>query len=192
MPNLRLALAQTNPRLGDFSHNSLHIVNTVRHAFDNGADLVAFGEMVLTGYPIEDLATRPDFLRESWVVLQRVAKDIANAGAGSIPVLVGFPHGPVDDVEHSAHSPSAIAYNSVAVLQDGRVIGIYNKHHLPNYSVFDEYRIFRPGHDAVARLAASSCPLVGAAGHHYRAVTGAAVAHIGHPACSYQSALARL
>ena len=149
MPILRLALAQTNPRLGDFSHNSLHIVNTVRHAFDHGADLVAFGEMVLTGYPIEDLATRPDFLKESWVVLQRVAKDIADAGAGSIPVLVGFPHGPVDDVEHSAHSPSAIAYNSVAVLQDGRVIGIYNKHHLPNYSVFDEYRIFRPGHDAV-------------------------------------------
>lgn len=149
MPILRLALAQTNPRLGDFPHNSLHIVNTVRHAFDHGADLVAFGEMVLTGYPIEDLATRPDFLKESWVVLQRVAKDIADAGAGSIPVLVGFPHGPVDDVEHSAHSPSAIAYNSVAVLQDGRVIGIYNKHHLPNYSVFDEYRIFRPGHDAV-------------------------------------------
>lgn len=149
MPILRLALAQTNPRLGDFSHNSLHIVNTVRQAYDQGADLVAFGEMVLTGYPIEDLATRPDFLKESWAVLQRVANNIADAGAGSIPVLVGFPHGPIDEHENSAHSPSAIAHNSVAVLQDGRVIGIYNKHHLPNYSVFDEYRIFRPGHDAV-------------------------------------------
>lgn len=149
MPILRLALAQTNPRLGDFSRNVLQIVNTAVEAFDQGADLVAFGEMSLTGYPIEDLATRPDFLRETRTHLEDIATQIAASGAGSIPVIVGFPHGPLDDHHATSGSPSAIAYNSAAVLQDGRIIGIYNKHHLPNYSVFDEYRIFRAGSDAL-------------------------------------------
>ncbi|AWR21345.1 NAD+ synthase [Aurantimicrobium photophilum] len=149
MPILRLALAQTNPRLGDFSRNVLQIVNTAVEAFGKGADLVAFGEMSLTGYPIEDLATRPDFLRETRTHLEDIATQIAASGAGSIPVIVGFPHGPLDDHHANSGSPSAIAYNSAAVLQDGRIIGIYNKHHLPNYSVFDEYRIFRAGSDAL-------------------------------------------
>jgi len=149
MPILRLALAQTNPRLGDFSRNSLQIVNTTIEAYAQGADLVAFGEMSLTGYPIEDLANRPDFLRETRAHLETIATQISAAGAGSIPVIVGFPHGPLDDHHANTHSPSAIAYNSAAVLQDGRIIGIYNKHHLPNYSVFDEYRIFRSGTDAL-------------------------------------------
>lgn len=149
MPILRLALAQTNPRLGDFSRNSLQIVNTTVEAYAQGADLVAFAEMSLTGYPIEDLANRPDFLRETRTHLEEIATQISAAGAGSIPVIVGFPHGPLDDHHANTHSPSAIAYNSAAVLQDGRIIGIYNKHHLPNYSVFDEYRIFRSGTDAL-------------------------------------------
>ena len=149
MPILRLALAQTNPRLGDFSRNSLQIVNTAVEAYAQGADLVAFAEMSLTGYPIEDLANRPDFLRETRTHLEEIATQISAAGAGSIPVIVGFPHGPLDDHHANTHSPSAIAYNSAAVLQDGRIIGIYNKHHLPNYSVFDEYRIFRSGTDAL-------------------------------------------
>ena len=149
MPILRLALAQTNPRLGDFSRNSLQIVNTAVEAYAQGADLVAFAEMSLTGYPIEDLANRPDFLRETRTHLEEIATRISAAGAGSIPVIVGFPHGPLDDHHANTHSPSAIAYNSAAVLQDGRIIGIYNKHHLPNYSVFDEYRIFRSGTDAL-------------------------------------------
>jgi NAD+ synthase (glutamine-hydrolysing) len=149
MPILRLALAQTNPRLGDFSRNSLQIVNTTVEAYAQGADLVAFGEMALTGYPIEDLANRPDFLRETRSHLEAIATQIAASGAGAIPVIVGFPHGPLDDHHAHTHSPSAIAYNSAAVLQDGRIIGIYNKHHLPNYSVFDEYRIFRAGTDAL-------------------------------------------
>ena len=149
MPILRLALAQTNPRLGDFSRNSSQIVNTAVEAYGHGADLVAFGEMSLTGYPIEDLANRPHFLHTTREVLESVAQQISAAGAGAIPVIVGFPHGPLDEHHASSHSPSAIAYNSAAVLQDGRIIGIYNKHHLPNYSVFDEYRIFRSGTDAL-------------------------------------------
>jgi NAD+ synthase (glutamine-hydrolysing) len=149
MPILRLALAQTNPRLGDFSRNSSQIVNTTVEAYAQGADLVAFGEMSLTGYPIEDLATRPEFLLQCRTALENVARELAARGAGQIPVIVGFPHGPLDHHTLSQSSPTAIAHNSAAVLQDGRVIGIYNKHHLPNYSVFDEYRIFRPGIDAL-------------------------------------------
>jgi NAD+ synthase (glutamine-hydrolysing) len=149
MPTLRLALAQTNPRLGDFSHNSSQIINTAVEAFASGADLVAFGEMALTGYPIEDLANRPDFLNQARKVLQSVAEQIATGGAGAIPVIVGFPHGPLDQQHDNSHSPSANAHNSAAVLQDGRIIGIYHKHHLPNYSVFDEYRIFQAGTDAL-------------------------------------------
>jgi NAD+ synthase (glutamine-hydrolysing) len=146
MPTLRLALAQTNPRLGDFLGNSDKIAADVHRAFDQGADIVAFGEMAISGYPIEDLATRPEFLHRARTALDSLAARLATEGVGQIPVLVGFPHGPADHASASpAHSPTAIAYNSAAVLQDGRVIGIYSKHHLPNYSVFDEYRNFRVG-----------------------------------------------
>ena len=144
MPVLRLALAQTNPRLGDFAANSSAILVDVQRAFESGADLVAFPEMALTGYPIEDLARRPDFLRRSREHLDALAADIKSAGHGSMPVIVGFPSGPV--VAPSTHgNPHAIAHNSAAVIQDGRVMGVYHKRHLPNYSVFDEYRNFVPG-----------------------------------------------
>ncbi len=146
MPNLRVALAQTNPRLGDFRGNLAHILTNVRHAHDRGADLVVFGEMALSGYPIEDLAVRPEFLEHARVALEHLASEIDAAGAGEIPVIVGFPHGPVGTpASEHATTPSAIAHNSAAVLFRGRVVGIYNKHHLPNYGVFDEYRNFIPG-----------------------------------------------
>jgi NAD+ synthase (glutamine-hydrolysing) len=154
MPQLRLALAQTNPCLGDFSQNVLHIVNVTSQAYAAGADVVAFGEMSLVGYPIEDLATRPDFLIQASEALSDVALKIQAAGAGSIPVIVGFPHGPLEKhhspfISAPQHSPVAIAHNSAAIIQDGRVIGLYHKHHLPNYSVFDEFRTFRPGNQPV-------------------------------------------
>lgn len=149
MPILRMALAQTNPRLGDFSRNSSQIVNTTVEAYAQGADLVAFGEMSLTGYPIEDLATSSEFLLQCHRAVEKIAQDIAARGAGHIPVIVGFPQGPLDFPAGQQFSPTAIAYNSAAVIQDGRIMGIYHKHHLPNYSVFDEYRIFRPGTEAL-------------------------------------------
>lgn len=145
MPILRLALGQTNPRVGDFSGNSAAILAHVRRAFDAGADLIAFAEMSLSGYPIEDLATRPGFLRAARAALDALATEIATAGAGCVPVIVGFPHGPLVHDEVGSHTPTAISHNSAAVLLGGAVVAIYNKHHLPNYSVFDEYRNFRPG-----------------------------------------------
>jgi NAD+ synthase (glutamine-hydrolysing) len=146
MPILRLALAQTNPRLGDFSGNISAIVSYVQRAAATGADLVAFGEMALTGYPIEDLATRPEFLHLARTELDGLAVRLKSAGLGTTTVVVGFPNGPITlNATNPAHSPTAIAHNAAAVIQDGRVLGIYNKHHLPNYSVFDEHRNFRPG-----------------------------------------------
>ncbi|MBK5238205.1 MAG: NAD+ synthase [Actinomycetales bacterium] len=150
MPILRLALAQTNPRLGDFSGNINAIMGFVQRAASQGADIVAFGEMALTGYPIEDLATRPEFLHLARTELDGLALRLLSAGLGSTTVVVGFPNGPIAlPTTNAAHSPTAIAHNAAAVLQDGRVLGIYNKHHLPNYSVFDEHRNFRPGNSVM-------------------------------------------
>lgn len=146
MPNLRVALAQTNPRLGDFRSNSAQILSDVLVAHAQGADLIAFGEMALSGYPIEDLAVRPEFLTHARSALTELAKEIMKGGAGETPVIVGFPNGPVRDSSESHNStPSAIAHNSAAVLHRGKVAGAYDKHHLPNYGVFDEYRNFIPG-----------------------------------------------
>lgn len=150
MPILRLALAQTNPRLGDFSGNINAIMGFVQRAASQGADIVAFGEMALTGYPIEDLATRPEFLHLARTELDGLALRLLSAGLGSTTVVVGFPNGPIAlPTTNAAHSPTAIAHNAAAVLQDGRVLGIYNKHHLPNYSVFDEHRNFRSGNSVM-------------------------------------------
>ena len=144
MPVLRVALAQTNPRLGDFAANTDEIADQVAQAFDSGADLIAFPEMAITGYPIEDLARRPDFLARARAAVDALAQRLADEGHGSVPVIVGLPSGPV--THHSTDgNPHAIAHNSAAVLQEGRVIGLYHKRHLPNYSVFDEYRNFVSG-----------------------------------------------
>jgi len=146
MPNLRVALAQTNPRLGDFRFNSEQILSAVHVAHAQGADLVAFGEMALSGYPIEDLAIRPEFLAHARVALAELAHRIMKSGAGEIPVIIGFPNGPISDARDSSGTPpTAMAHNSAAVLYRGEVAGIYDKHHLPNYGVFDEYRNFIPG-----------------------------------------------
>ena len=146
MPNLRVALAQTNPRLGDFRINSAQILSDVLVAHAQGADLIAFGEMALSGYPIEDLAVRPEFLTHAYSALTELAHEIMKAGAGDIPVIVGFPKGPIRDSSESTNStPNVIAHNSAAVIFRGEVAGAYDKHHLPNYGVFDEYRNFIPG-----------------------------------------------
>ena len=93
MPTLRLALAQTNPRLGDFLGNTEKIASDVHLAFEQGADIVVFGEMAISGYPIEDLATRPEFLHRARTALDALAAQLAADGVGQIPVLVGFPNG---------------------------------------------------------------------------------------------------
>jgi NAD+ synthase (glutamine-hydrolysing) len=146
MPKVRLALAQTNPVVGGFESNSERVVEYTRQARDAGADLVGFGEMALSGYPIEDLAARPAFLAQSRAALQALAQRLEAEGLGDLPVLIGFPDGPFEPrVEGVGNAPTAIAQNCAAVLHGGEVVARYAKFHLPNYSVFDEYRNFIPG-----------------------------------------------
>ena len=139
MPSLRLAMAQINPIVGDLEGNSAQILDKVQQAHDLGSTLVLFPELALTGYPIEDLALSKDFLKDSEQALQSLAKELASRGHGHIRVVVGHPA--------LAKSPSswAIGQNCASLIFDGKVQQSYAKHHLPNYSVFDEYRVFVPG-----------------------------------------------
>jgi NAD+ synthase (glutamine-hydrolysing) len=150
-----LALAQSNPVVGAFMQNSDDIVRLTRQAAAEGADLVAFGEMAISGYPIEDLASRPSFLRTARRAVETLAARLADDGLGDIPVVVGHPDGPFPPrpVDVST-APTAIAKNCASILQHGRIVATTAKYHLPNYSVFDEYRVFIPGDDLlVARIA---------------------------------------
>ncbi|CAN5384751.1 NAD+ synthase [soil metagenome] len=148
MPRLRLALAQTDPLVGDIPGNIEQIVAAARTASEAGADLLAVGEMALTGYPIEDLAAQPSFLRAARDGVQTLASRLFAEGIRDLVVIVGHPDGPFDPrVLGTSNAPTAIAQNCASVLHDGEIVARYAKHHLPNYSVFDEYRVFVPGEE---------------------------------------------
>src|SRR3712207_645005 len=155
MPRLRLALGQTNPIVGDLAGNAAQILEAARRAHSQGADLLAVGECAISGYPIEDLASRPSFLASCADAVRQLAADLEAAGLGDLPVVVGHPDGPFEPrTLGTSNAPTAIAQNAASVLQHGAVRARYAKHHLPNYSVFDEYRVFLPGNDLlVVRLA---------------------------------------
>jgi NAD+ synthase (glutamine-hydrolysing) len=152
MAQLRLALAQVNATVGDLSGNAATIREWTAKASGAGAHLVAFPEMALTGYPVEDLALRTSFVDASRASLTELAADLAADGHGDLPVVVGYldraPTGSVD-TDPNRELPQ----NCAAVLHQGRVVARYAKHHLPTYGVFDEARVFAPGHDlAVVRV----------------------------------------
>ncbi|HEY0374764.1 MAG TPA: NAD+ synthase [Amnibacterium sp.] len=150
MPMLRIALAQTDPVMGDFPGNAAAAIEAARRAREAGADLVALGEMALSGYPIEDLATRPAFLAASHAHLLDLAARLEAEGLGDLPMVLGFPDGPFDPrPDDRGTSPTSIAQNCAAVLHAGRLVARQAKFHLPNYSVFDEYRNFIPGDELV-------------------------------------------
>lgn len=141
MPFIRLAMVQSNPVVGDISGNVEGILKLTAAAAGRGANIVQFGEMSITGYPVEDLVTREQFVHDSENAVSELAKRLDGQGLGEVAVIVGAPS--------RAKQPNgwAIANNSAFVLHSGRVLARYNKHHLPNYSVFDEYRNFVPGND---------------------------------------------
>jgi NAD+ synthase (glutamine-hydrolysing) len=162
MPRLRLALAQTNPIVGDFSGNAAQIVHAARRATEAGADLLLLGEMALSGYPIEDLAAEPSFLREAHDAVPALAARLVEEGLGELIVVIGHPDGPfAPRIDGTSNAPTAIAQNCASVLQGGEVRARYAKHHLPNYSVFDEYRVFIPGNELlVLRLKGVDAALI--------------------------------
>ena len=144
MPTLRVALAQVNPTVGDLAGNATVVRAAVAEAAAAGADLVALPEMVLTGYPVEDLALRPSFQAASRAAVDALAADLAADGFGDVPVVVGYLDRLADGADRLGR-PRGAPLNAAAVLHGGAVVARYAKHHLPNYGVFDEFRYFVPG-----------------------------------------------
>ncbi|CAB4878065.1 MAG: NAD+ synthase [Actinobacteria bacterium] len=137
MPSLRIALAQVNSKVGDLDGNARQVRQSVGDAAGRGAQLVAFPEMMLTGYPVEDLALRPSFQQASLAAARGLAADLATDGHGDIACIVGY-------LDHEG-----APVNAVAVMHRGTIVARYVKHHLPNYGVFDEARYFRSGQEPV-------------------------------------------
>jgi NAD+ synthase (glutamine-hydrolysing) len=145
MPQLRLALAQVNPTVGDMPGNAALVREWSRRAAGAGAQLVAFPELMITGYPVEDLVFRESFVAASRATLDRLAADLDGDGLGDLAVVVGYldADGPARLGADAA--PGVGPRNALALLHGGRVVCRYFKHHLPNYGVFDEDRYFVPG-----------------------------------------------
>lgn len=143
MAQLRIALAQTNPTVGDLSANADKLVEWTRDAAERGAHLVVFTEMFLTGYPVEDLVLRTSFVDASIQTLETTAARLAEEGLGELPVVVGY----VDRAGLAPRTgqPKGAPLDAAALLHRGRVVTRTAKHHLPNYGVFDEYRYFVRG-----------------------------------------------
>ncbi|MGH4027876.1 NAD+ synthase [Actinomycetota bacterium Odt1-20B] len=144
MPQLRLALNQIDSTVGDLSGNAEAIVHWTRHSAEQGAHLVAFPEMALTGYPVEDLALRSSFVRASRDALRALAVRLRDEGFGELPVVVGYLDR-CDEAKPKYGQPAGAPRNAGAVLHRGEAVLTYSKHHLPNYGVFDEFRYFVPG-----------------------------------------------
>ena len=141
---IRIALAQINPTVGDLDKNADLISKYAFDATNAGATLIVFPEMVLTGYPVEDLANRASFRAASIAAVEKLALRINQEGNGDLTLLVGY----------LGQSSSGRPQNCVAVIYRGEILATYIKHHLPNYGVFDEYRNFAPGnHSLVVRVA---------------------------------------
>ena len=128
---LRVALAQINPTVGDLVGNAALICTYMDQAKKAGADVIVFPEMVLTGYPVEDLAMRASFRSASKAALAQLVTSLDP----SIVCVVGY----LDQ------SPSGAPQNTVAIIYGSKVAATYTKRHLPNYGVFDEFRNFVPG-----------------------------------------------
>ena len=130
MEKLRVSLAQINPTVGDLTGNTKKIIEYLQKAREDGADVVAFPEMAVTGYPPEDLLLKPGFIRDNLEALKAIQKETRG-----ITAVVGFVDGEKE------------IYNAAAVLHDGAVSAVYRKMYLPNYSVFDEERYFKRGRE---------------------------------------------
>jgi NAD+ synthase (glutamine-hydrolysing) len=146
MSTFRLALAQINTTVGDLAGNERKIVDGIHRARALGADLVAFPELAVPGYPPEDLLLKPSFVQANLETLQQIAE------ATRAPRAAHAPH----SIRAAENTPPIAAvvgfcdrtddlHNAAAVLYDGRVAAVYHKTYLPNYSVFDEERYFRAG-----------------------------------------------
>ncbi len=144
---LQVAIAQINPCVGDFDFNKEKIFNSIREARENKADLVVFPEMVVSGYPPEDLLFRPAFLQQIESVLEEIRQ-----ASKAITVIIGAPRfgGSTLGRSNSQKRPKQNKlYNMAVVFQNGVCLAEYAKQHLPNYRVFDEKRYFSHGKETI-------------------------------------------
>jgi NAD+ synthase (glutamine-hydrolysing) len=141
---MRIALAQVNATVGDLAGNADLIVDWTRRAAGQGARLVVFPEMMLTGYPVEDLALRASFVEASIAALDATAERLAAEGLGGVAVVTGYLDR-VTGMRPRVGLPAGAPLDAAALLYGGAVAVRSAKHHLPNYGVFDEYRYFVPG-----------------------------------------------
>ena len=131
-----VGLAQLNLRLGDLDGNAVMVMDSYDQAVGAGAQVVVFSELTVSGYPPEDLLLKPAFVEGAAQALERIAQH-----TGDVPAVVGFP-------EDTGLGGPVRLWNSAALCWDGEVRGVFRKHLLPNYAVFDEQRYFVPGTDA--------------------------------------------
>jgi len=129
MNTIRVALAQINSTVGDLSGNTDLVLDYIARARTAGADLVAFPELALTGYPPEDLLLKPHFIRENLKALDRIV-----AATTDLVAILGFVDTDGSDI-----------YNAAAMIAGGKLVDSYHKNFLPNYGVFDEERYFQRG-----------------------------------------------
>ncbi len=139
--SLKIALAQINPKVGDIVGNVGLIKAARAEAAKAGADIVVFSELVVSGYPPEDLVYRPAFLDAVENAVHDLAAATADGGPG---LLIGAPWRDADKAERK-NNGKAHVYNAGLLLDGGKVAGVRFKHNLPNYGVFDEYRVFTAG-----------------------------------------------
>jgi NAD+ synthase (glutamine-hydrolysing) len=144
VPGLRIALAQTDAIVGDLAANADTVVALTRDAADRGAHLVMFPELMLVGYPPEDLVLRRSFVDASQRGIDVLARRLATEGLGHIAVVVGYLDRCPDAVPKIGR-PAGEPQNAAATIFGGEVVARYAKYHLPNYGVFDEFRYFVPG-----------------------------------------------
>ncbi len=142
MARLRIAAGQIDTTVGDLDGNVERILAAYRRAEEAGADIVAFPELAITGYPPEDLLLKPGFVAANVEALQRVA-----AATGDCVAVVGFV-----ELARDLH-------NAAAVCAGGEVKGIYRKCDLPNYGVFDELRYFGKGQEAATLWSVRGVPV---------------------------------
>ncbi|MFN6991245.1 MAG: NAD+ synthase [Fervidobacterium sp.] len=133
MKMIRLALAQINLTVGDIDGNKEKVKDYIKVALNENADVVVFPELTITGYPPEDLLFKTHFIQKNLEALEEIAKHVPK----NLVAVVGF-------VELDGD-----LYNAAAVISDGKVLGVYRKNYLPNYSVFDEMRYFQKGKKGV-------------------------------------------
>lgn len=139
MSSLRIAVAQINTIVGDLGGNTKKIIEYIKKASKFKTDIVIFPELAITGYPPEDLLLREDFVSENKEYLKKIAKETKRLTA-----IVGFAD---TFLNPKGTGKKDAIYNAAAVLNKGKIKGVYHKIYLPNYAVFDEKRYFQPGQE---------------------------------------------